>query len=110
MANIQILKLTTGEDIIGEVMTDNIDGRELLIVEKPCLIMMMPKQDNPNEFGIGLAPYAPFAKQHKVPVMPSHIVPIYEAEAELEKEYLERFGPGQKAIIAPPEKKIQLNG
>jgi hypothetical protein len=98
MANVQIIKLSSGEDIIGDIEEIQVEGREFVLANKPCLIMMVPKQDNPNEFGIGLAPYAPFAKEHKVPIMPAHIVSIYQPETALLNEYNRRFGSG---LIVP---------
>ena len=74
MANVQIIKLTSGEDIMGQVADTEIDGKAFLLVENPAVILMMPKPGSEDEFGVGLAPYAPFAKQHKVPVFPNHII------------------------------------
>ena len=42
MSNIQIVKLTTGEDLIGDVTESEIDGRGFLVIDKPAIIMMMP--------------------------------------------------------------------
>ena len=78
MSNIQIVKLTTGEDLIGDVTESEIDGRGFLVIDKPAIIMMMPKPGSDTDFGVGLAPYAPFSKEHKVPVFPQHVVSIYD--------------------------------
>ena len=77
MSNIQIVKLTTGEDLIGDVTESEIDGRGFLVIDKPAIIMMMPKPGSDTDFGVGLAPYAPFSKDHKVPIFPTHVVSIY---------------------------------
>lgn len=101
MANIQIIKLSTGEDIIGDIEELNVEGKEFILATKPCLIVMMPKQDNPNEYGVGLVPYAPFAREHKVPFMPQHIVSLYQPETSLRNEYSSRFGSG---LVVPDDK------
>tara|TARA_X000000368_G_scaffold110881_1_gene86284 strand:- start:3169 stop:3519 length:351 start_codon:yes stop_codon:yes gene_type:complete len=94
MSNIQIVKLTTGEDIIGDVTESEIDGRGFLVIEKPAIIMMMPKPGSETEFGVGLAPYAPFAKDAKVPVFPAHVVSLYDPSKEMLNSYNKQFGSG----------------
>ena len=68
MANIQIVKLTTGEDLIGDLEELEMEGRQFLLINKPALIMIMPQPGSETDFTVGLAPYAPFAKDHKVPI------------------------------------------
>jgi hypothetical protein len=52
---------------------------------------MMPKPGSETDFGVGLAPYAPFAKDHKVPVFPNHVVSIYDPGSEMLKSYNQQF-------------------
>ena len=98
MSNIQVVKLTTGEDIIGDVTESEIDGRGFLVINKPAIIMMMPKPGSETEFGVGLAPYAPFSKEHKVPVFPQHVVSIYDPGKDILNAYNEKYGSG---IVTP---------
>ena len=37
MANVQIIKLTSGEDIMGQVSDTEIDGKAFLLVENPAV-------------------------------------------------------------------------
>ena len=37
MANVQIIKLASGEDIMGEVSDTEIDGKAFLLVERPAV-------------------------------------------------------------------------
>ena len=102
MSEIQIVKLATGEDLIGEVseveLPPHTGGDQttqpFLMIEKPALIMMMPKPGSETEFGVGLAPYAPFAKEHKVPIFPQHVVSCYQPETDLLNAYNSKFGAG----------------
>ena len=94
MSNIQVVKLTTGEDIIGDVKESEIEGRGFLVIEKPAIIMMMPKPGSDTEFGVGLAPYAPFAKDAKVPVFPAHVVSVYDPTTEMLNSYNQKYGSG----------------
>ena len=98
MSNIQVVKLTTGEDIIGDVTESEIDGRGFLVINKPAIIMMMPKPGSETEFGVGLAPYAPFSKEHKVPIFPQHVVSIYDPGNDILNAYNEKYGSG---IVTP---------
>tara|TARA_Y100000004_G_scaffold196370_1_gene266135 strand:- start:1977 stop:2333 length:357 start_codon:yes stop_codon:yes gene_type:complete len=95
MSNIRIIKLTSGEDIIGDVTEEEVEGNVMIVISKPAVIMMMPKPDgNEDEFGVGLAPYAPFAKGYKVPLFANHVVSLYEPEVQLLNAYNARFGSG----------------
>lgn len=94
MANVQIIKLTSGEDIIGVVSDTEIEGKAFLLVETPAVILMMPKPGSEDEFGVGLAPYAPFAKEHKVPIFPNHIISVYDPDKNLLNAYNSKFGSG----------------
>tara|TARA_B100002019_G_scaffold54947_2_gene47048 strand:- start:2691 stop:3050 length:360 start_codon:yes stop_codon:yes gene_type:complete len=96
MSNIRIIKLTSGEDIIGDVKEQELDGNTMIVIEKPAVILMMPKTDaqGEEEFGVGLAPYAPFAKGYAVPIFANHVVSLYEPETQLLNAYNQRFGSG----------------
>ncbi len=109
MSNVQIIKLTTGEELIADVSEADIEDKQFLIAYKPAIIFMQPKGDSETEFGVGLAPYAPFAKEHKVPIFPTHVVSLYEPEVQLKNEYNKRYGSG---IIQPEliNKKILNEG
>ena len=60
--------------------------------------MMMPKPGSDTEFGVGLAPYAPFAEGHRVPFFPAHIVSIYDPSKEMLNSYNSKYGSG---IVQP---------
>ena len=98
MANIQIVKLTTGEDLIGDITEEEIDGRGFLLIKKPAIIMIMPKPGSETDYTVGLAPYAPFAKDHKVPIFPAHVVSVYDPGKEMLNTYNTKFGSG---IVTP---------
>ena len=86
---IQVIKLTTGEDIIGVTIEETIaDKGKILVIEKPCILLMRPKEDNPKELGLSLAPWAPYAKGFQVPIMPQHILSVFTPEDSLKEVYL----------------------
>lgn len=106
--SVQILKLASGEDVIGMIAEMIVEGKSVITLEKGCLLLMRPKENSPYEFTIGLAPFAPYAKGLKLPIFPAHIVSIYEPETGLLNEYNKRFGSG--LIVPDTESKIILNG
>ena len=99
MSNIKCIKLISGEEIIADI-DESIDG--LVILKKPLLIMMVPNQT--NQFGIGLAPFCPYAQDEALPVRAGAVVSIFEPDATMRNEYNIRFGSG----IVVPESKIIL--
>ena len=96
--NIQIVKLTTGEDLIGDLEELEMESRQFLLINKPAIIMIMPQPGSETDFTVGLAPYAPFAKDHKVPIFPAHVVSVYDPGTEMLNSYNKKFGSG---IVQP---------
>lgn len=97
MSNIKCIKLISGEEIIAD-LDESIEG--LVILKKPLLIMMVPNQN--NQFGIGLAPFCPYAAGGDIPVRAGAVVSIFEPDAGMKNEYNVRFGSG----LVVPESKI----
>jgi len=97
MSNIKCLKLISGDEVIADI-DEGIEG--LVILKKPLQIMMIPNQN--NQFGIGLAPFCPYAKDDMVPLRSGAILSIFEPEIGMLNEYNSRYGSG----IVVPESKI----
>ena len=97
MSNIKCIKLISGEEIIADI-DESIEG--LVILRKPLLIMMVPNQN--NQFGIGLAPFSPYAQSGDIPIRAGAVVSIFEPDTGMVNEYNVRFGSG----IVLPECKI----
>lgn len=97
MSNIKCIKLISGEEIIADI-DDTVEG--LVILKKPLLIMMVPNQN--NQFGIGLAPFCPYAQGEVIPIRAGAVVSIFDPDNGMKNEYNTRFGTG----IIVPESKI----
>lgn len=97
MANIKCLKLISGDEVIADI-DEGIEG--LVILKKPLQIMMIPNQN--NQFGIGLAPFCPYAKDDIIPLRSGAVLSIFEPETGMLNEYNSRYGSG----IVVPESKI----
>ncbi|NBO70556.1 hypothetical protein EBV26_08725 [bacterium] len=97
MSNIKCLKLISGDEVIADI-DEGIEG--LVILKKPLQIMMIPNQN--NQFGIGLAPFCPYAKDDMIPLRSGAILSIFEPETGMLNEYNSRYGSG----LVVPESKI----
>lgn len=100
---IQILKLSSGEELIGTVGDFEVEGRQVIKMDKPAVIIMQPVEGQPEKFGIGLAPYAPYAENNSLNIMPNHIIAIMQPTDNLKNEYNTHYGGG---VIVPEKAKI----
>lgn len=90
---IKIVKLVTGEEIIGDV--DEIANQHNEIkISKPCVIQLVPSRGNPEQIGMALLPYAAYTKDHTILVKASCVVWTQEPVKELYNQYNSIFGNG----------------
>ena len=87
---IRILKLTTGEEIIGDI--DESHGE--ITVKKPCYIQLVPSRNNPEQPAMALMPYAAYTKDHRVVIDVSNVVWVEEPITDLYNSYNSMFGSG----------------
>ena len=100
---VQIVKFMSGEEVIGKVSDLNIEGRNVVKLEKPAIIIMSPVEGQKDKFGIGMAPYAPYAEGNVIHVLPHGISALMQPTDELMNEYNEHYGDG---IFVPQKPKI----
>lgn len=84
--DVKVLKLTTGEEVIGRFKTLNGDLYQLT---KARQVIMQPV--GPQQVGIGLLPWLASNQDGDVPIKKSQVIvePISPPD-ELEKEYLQQ--------------------
>ena len=87
---IRILKLVTGEEIIG----DSSEAHGEITVKKPCYIQIVPSRADPEQPAMALMPYAAYTKDHKVVIDISSIVWSEEPLIELYNQYNYLFCTG----------------
>jgi hypothetical protein len=75
------IKLSTGEDIIG----DTIIQGGVATISKPFQVGMVPA--GPDKIGIGLMPYLQFAKKHELKVRMENVVFEFEPADALADQY-----------------------
>jgi hypothetical protein len=98
MSNVRVVKLISGEDIIADV--SELEDGSLVVLKKPMQIMLVP--NGPSNFGIGLAPFCPYAKDSLIPIRGGAVISIFEPETDMLNEYNSRYGTG----LVVPESKI----
>lgn len=92
---IKCIKLSTGEEIIGEV-SDTIDGGALNI-NTPVSIMMVPTQQ--GQFTVALIPFLPYAETKQFRFQSDNIILVFEPNADMRNEYNRITGKG---LVVPP--------
>lgn len=87
---IKILKLVTGEELIATVKET--DGG--LLLDKPCILQMVPSRADPQQPQMALIPYAAYTEDHSVTVSNGNIIWSETPVKELYNQYNSVFGNG----------------
>jgi F0F1-type ATP synthase alpha subunit len=87
--NVKILKLITGEELIGKVVDEGEIG---IVIDDPANIHMAPTQD--SRMQLYLIPYAPYADKDQFTLKPQHVIMQYEPNTDLLNKYNSMFGSG----------------
>lgn len=87
---ITILKLLTGEEIVGDV--DFKDGK--VKIGKPCILQIVSSNANDNQPMMALVPYAPYTEDHCVTVELSSVIWHEKPIKEIYNQYNKIFGTG----------------
>jgi len=86
---VQILKLITGEELIGKIVANDFAG---IIIDNPANIHMAPTQD--SKMQLYLIPYAPYAEKDQFTLKQEHVIMQYEPNTDLLNKYNHMFGSG----------------
>lgn len=91
---IRLLKLITGEEVIGKVTYND----DFVVVDKPCAIMLLGSRSTPEQQSLGLVPYAGYTKEHTIKVKNTSVVWEAELADEVFNQYNSIFGSGIQII------------
>ena len=86
---IQILKLITGEELIGDLTEKD----SQFIVKEPCAIQVMVSRAD-NTPTMSLVPYAFYADEHAITIDKAHVIWNAKPMDELYNQYNRVFGSG----------------
>jgi hypothetical protein len=89
--NVKIIKLITGEELLGEV-TESSPIPTSVIIKNPIRIVVMPNKIDPKTPNIGFAPWAEFTDDKSFVLDKSHILAIMNPIKEFVNQYNSMFG------------------
>ena len=98
MANLRILKLSTGEEIVGDIVEENADKYRM---ENPCVLAIGMNQA--GKAALQMQPLLIFSEQKVVEFNPNHVIYNVSVAQEIKNKYNERYGSG---IVLPPSQDI----
>lgn len=84
---IKVIKISTGEEIVGEVDVD-------YKMKDPCILQMVPSRSDPTKGMMALIPYASHIKNSSIELSPEHIIWEGEPVEELYNQYNSIYGSG----------------
>ena len=88
--SIKLIRMRSGEDVIGEVTTEN---PEFLEVEQPAVLMPMPDGTG-NSVQMGMVPWQPFSKSKQFSIPKDWVVTLSEPAEDIENGYRKSYGSG----------------
>lgn len=91
---IKLIKLITGEEVIGDVTYHD----DYVLMDKPCAIMLLGSRSTPDQQSLGLVPYAGYAKEHSIKVKKTSVVWEAELADEVFNQYNSIFGTGIQIV------------
>jgi hypothetical protein len=98
MANIRVIRLLNGEELIGDLT--KIEDQSVTM-ENVAIVQVVPSPTNPNSMTIGLIPFAPYAEEKSFDFGANHITTFFTPNNDLVNNYNRIFGG-----IVVPDKKI----
>ena len=91
--SLYIVRLITGEDLIGELdvlKTQNHEHKKYKLTNVGIVQLVQTK----DGVGISLYPYAPYAEQSEFTFKEEHVMTTYKPSLDLENNYSQMFGSG----------------
>ena len=86
---IRIVKLVTGEEVIGDITSDG-----EYIIKQPCIVQMGLSRSDPTTPSISLIPYAFYVENHTIRVASKDIIWNSKPIDEVYNQYNRIFGTG----------------
>lgn len=96
--NIKIIRLATGEEIIGEVMKET---DKVLSVKNPVRILVIPTADQNNP-KVGFGPFTQWTEEKELTLNRQHVTFMATPINEFVNQYTAMFG----GLVVPPASKI----
>lgn len=86
MAEVKVVKLMTGQEIIAKVVSESSSE---LVVDSPLMLQAMrPNSPNDTAISLGLIPFSWAGLPHNVALNKQHILCVLAPEPQLQTQYL----------------------
>lgn len=92
--NIKIIKLLTGEELLAKVLPSS---NEVVKMENPVRIVVMPNKIDPKTPNIGFAPWAEFSDDREFVIDKSHVLAIITPI----KQFVDQYNTMFSKIVTP---------
>lgn len=104
MAEVKIIKLITGEELLTELWDNPISDK--IKIKNPVRIVVMPNKLDPKNPSIGFAPWAEFSDDKEFVLDKSHIVTIMKPIRQFADQYTSMFSsiimnPNGQGLVIP---------
>ena len=101
-SNLVILKLITGEEIMGEVTSSPTQASQEYTIKNPVRIVVMPTKTDPRTPTVGFAPWVEWSEDKVFTIHKAHVIVSMKPVQEFINQYNTMFG----GIVAPASKLI----
>lgn len=92
--NIQCLKLITGEEVIGTLVSNS---EKEVVLSGVSAIMMMPGQ-TPGQISLGLMPFLPYAESEQFAFAKDKVLVEFEPNMDMINNYSRKHGAGIQVV------------
>lgn len=92
--NLQILRLSTGEEIMGEVTSNS---GQAITIKNPVRIVVVPSKTDPNNPSVAFAPFMQWTDDKDLTLNASHVITTASPITEFVNQYNGMFG----GIVVP---------
>ena len=97
--NIKILRLSTGEEILGEVTEENSSS---LKIKNPVRVVVVPSKADPNNPSVAFAPFIQWSDDKVLTLNANHVITTATPITEFINQYNGMFG----GLVVPQTKII----
>ena len=98
MSDVKLVRLITGEEILGKV----IESGNTISISNPVRVVVMPSKADPTTPSIGLAPWMEFAEDKAFTVHMAHVITMGNPI----REFLNQYNSMNGGIVLPSSKLI----
>ena len=96
--NVKIVRLSTGEEILGEITSDS---GTVVTLKNPVRVVVIPTSDQNNP-KVGFAPFSQWTEDKELTLNKNHVTYIATPINEFMNQYKTMFG----GLVVPPSSKI----